>query len=443
MIFDNEALAGIRSEAKRLGLEWQALAAVAEVESGGRPLWDGLCPIRIEGHYFDKRLSGALRARAREEGLAHPKSGMVKNPRTMAGRYEMLKRMMDIDGVAALESCSWGLGQVMGAHWSALKYMSADDLAEEAKGSVSGQIRLMGRFIEGSGLKPLLKARDWVEFARRYNGPGHAKNKYAPKMAAAYDRFMRGWSDEDQGDAGGGAIIERGSRGIAVEKLQERLAELNYYKGRIDGDFGGGTEAAVMDFQRDAGIQVDGRVGPVTLASLTGWSKPTGTKPGKSEQCEVVYKNQHAVRNRPVTPYLEVTLAAAVGAVYGPGFRAEIYSGGQPRKGMPGKRTGSVRHDDYGEGGRALDAWVVNKSGGRVTGPELARLGQYWLAKHYGGCGLEMAGGGIHLDEWKTPPKGGGMFWTYAYSDGQSWGSTVRQMLAQGKDGVMPKVQSA
>jgi len=441
MAFDNAALEGIKKEATRLGAEWQALAAVAEVESGGRPLWDGLCPIRIEGHYFDKRLSGKKRETARNEGLASPKSGTVKNPKRMADRYVMLDRMIAIDANAALESCSWGLGQVMGAHWKKLGYPNVNVLAAEAKESVGGQVGLMGRFIEEFGLMKSLRTKDWAGFARKYNGPGYAKNQYDLKMAEAYQRFLFSSTDEVKLTINNDDIIERGERGPEVTELQQQLHDSGHYKGIIDGIFGGGTEIAVMDFQRDAGIQIDGRAGPITKGKLKVWKPPTKAEARVEGRADVVYKNQHATRNRPCTAYLEVTLAMAVFDVYGSGYQAQIYSGGQPRRGTPGKRVGSIRHDDYGEGGRALDAWIVNKSGKRLSGVELAKLGQYWLAMKYGGCGLEMAVGGIHLDEWKKPPSGGGMLWTYPYADRQSWGAKVRQMLLDGSKGKKPPLR--
>lgn len=438
MIFDAESLEGIKAEAKRLKVEWEALAAVAEIESGGRPLWEGLCPIRIEGHYFDARLTGAKLKDARNKGLASPTQGKVKNSNSMVARYAMLDKMIAIDEAAALESCSWGLGQVMGANWKDLGYASVNALVDETKSSVSGQVRVMGLFIETNGLVTALKNRNWASFAKRYNGPSYKKYSYDTKMAAAYGRWKSGAHGSAAVD--GPAVLERGSKGPAVEELQVKLADLGYYKGRVDGDFGGGTEIAVMDFQRDAAIQVDGRVGPGTRTALAGWTTPAPSPSAKPGVAEVVYKNQHATRDRPVTPFLEVTLAAAVGAVYGPGYRAEIYSGGQARKGTSSKRTGSIRHDDYGEGGRALDAWIIDTAGKRLTGPELGRLGQYWLAKGYGGCGLEMSWGGIHLDEWSKPPPGGGMYWTYAYLDGQKWGEQVRKMLIAGSKGKLPKL---
>ncbi len=438
MTFDSAALEAIKLEAKRLGLEWQALAAVAQVESDGRPLSGGLCPIRIEGHLFDKKITGAERKAAREQGLAARNVGAVKNPVKMADRYEMLKRMTAINEDAALESCSWGLGQVMGSHWKKLGYASVQKLADEARESVNGQIRLMGRYIEKFNFVTELKAKDWAGIALKYNGKDYNVYRYDLKMAEAYEAFLYGSIRETKSTIKSDDIIERGDKGPEVAGLQRRLAELGYYKGAIDAIFGGGTEMAVMDFQRDAQIQVDGRPGPRTVGKLKTWTT-TNKKEAKSEgRVQVVYVNQHATRNRPSTTYLEVTLATAVYDVYGPNHQAQIFSGGQARKGTPGKRTGSIRHDDYGKGGRALDAYIINKNGKKLQGPELAKLGQYWLAMNYGGCGLEMAVGGIHLDEWKKPPAGGGMLWTYPYSDRKPWGDEARQMLVNGSKGKKP-----
>ena len=50
--------------------------------------------------------------------------------------------------------------------------------------------------------------------------------------------------------------------------LQEKLRSLGFSPGRIDGDFGPGTEAAVIAFQRSEGLLADGIVGPVTLEAL-------------------------------------------------------------------------------------------------------------------------------------------------------------------------------
>ena len=40
-------------------------------------------------------------------------------------------------------------------------------------------------------METLLKAKDWANFARGYNGPAYAKNRYDVKLAAAYAKFSK------------------------------------------------------------------------------------------------------------------------------------------------------------------------------------------------------------------------------------------------------------
>jgi putative chitinase len=62
--------------------------------------------------------------------------------------------------------------------------------------------------------------------------------------------------------------LRLGSRGNDVRRLQRRLRERGFNPGKIDGDFGPATEAAVLAFQPSAGLLVDGIAGPRTLAAL-------------------------------------------------------------------------------------------------------------------------------------------------------------------------------
>lgn len=57
-------------------------------------------------------------------------------------------------------------------------------------------------------------------------------------------------------------------RGDDVAELQHRLNALGFDAGREDGIFGPRTEAAVREFQRNAGIAADGVLGPATRAAL-------------------------------------------------------------------------------------------------------------------------------------------------------------------------------
>lgn len=64
------------------------------------------------------------------------------------------------------------------------------------------------------------------------------------------------------------ATLRRGHQGNMVYLLQGLLLGPGYYSGAMDGDFGVKTEAAVMAFQLDNGLAVDGIVGPKTWAEL-------------------------------------------------------------------------------------------------------------------------------------------------------------------------------
>ncbi|HWT64068.1 MAG TPA: N-acetylmuramidase family protein [Ochrobactrum sp.] len=197
-MFDTETFAAIISLANAMKIEPAALLAVAEVESGGRALFDingkKEPAIRFEGHYFDRRLSGRMREQARQAGLSAYEAGRIRNPKTQRERWPLLERAMSIHKKAALESTSWGLGQVMGAHWEWLGYRNVDELVAGARSGVTGQIQLMLRFIEKAGLGEALQTRDWRDFARRYNGPAFARNQYDSRMASAFERWNRSLS---------------------------------------------------------------------------------------------------------------------------------------------------------------------------------------------------------------------------------------------------------
>lgn len=64
------------------------------------------------------------------------------------------------------------------------------------------------------------------------------------------------------------SVYKLGSRGQEVKKLQQRLKELKYYKGSVDGVFGKTTEAALKAFQARNGLQADGQAGRATISKI-------------------------------------------------------------------------------------------------------------------------------------------------------------------------------
>lgn len=64
-------------------------------------------------------------------------------------------------------------------------------------------------------------------------------------------------------------VLRRGSRGVYVRYLQQKLLSKLYPVGDVDGIFGANTEDAVRAFQQENGLANDGIVGPNTWAALT------------------------------------------------------------------------------------------------------------------------------------------------------------------------------
>ena len=277
---DGAVIEAARRAEATSGAEAAVLLAVALVETNGvafaefagrrEPL------IRFEGHYFDRLLSPAGRVEARRLGLSDPRAGRVRNPGSQAGRWRLYERASAIDEKVAAASVSWGLCQVMGAHWQALGYRDAAALGKAARGSAEGQFEIAARFLALGGLGSKLGRGDTTGFARGYNGPGYRSNRYDTRIGTAYETAKRllgetgahadvGGSD----DAGLGlkTVLSRGLQGDPVRRLQAALVEAGQPI-VIDGDFGVCTEAAVRAFQTSARLNVDGLAGPATLGAL-------------------------------------------------------------------------------------------------------------------------------------------------------------------------------
>lgn len=81
-------------------------------------------------------------------------------------------------------------------------------------------------------------------------------------------------------------IMRPGDENSDVKKLQQALQILGYYDGKIDSDYGSGTQAAVKAYQKDKGLTADGYAGERTIKSIFGScnskSMTTQAKPGSS-----------------------------------------------------------------------------------------------------------------------------------------------------------------
>lgn len=99
----------------------------------------------------------------------------------------------------------------------------------------------------------------------------YANHYYTGVVGTAEDRIAAYTSFVLQGAAfvEDALAVADGAPALAtVEEIQERLTELGYDPGPLDGDDGPRTQAAVKAFQTDHGLVADGKVGPLTKRAL-------------------------------------------------------------------------------------------------------------------------------------------------------------------------------
>lgn len=182
--------------AQRLGVEEAALRAVVEVEcsSRGGMLADGRARILFEGHIFWRQLNlrgidPAPLAEAHRD-ILYPR-WTKKHYRGGAGEWERFERAYAISPEAAIASASWGLFQIMGFHFRTCGARSEQEFMEFMNRDEATQLELSLTFMQKTGVAKYLKTKDWINFARCYNGSGYAANRYDERLAAAYERFSK------------------------------------------------------------------------------------------------------------------------------------------------------------------------------------------------------------------------------------------------------------
>lgn len=186
-------LSQIEQQAQNLGVETAALQAVIEVECKGSGFNENDTPVILfERHIMRRRLIFNKKAKIADEMMRKRPDLCSKT----AGGYGLesvqhlkLDDAVKFDRVSALESCSWGIGQVMGYHWYTLGFDSIQSFVNAMYRNEASQLEVMCRFLKVNGLVNTLKNKDWKAFAKGYNGKNYKVNNYDTKLANAYNRF--------------------------------------------------------------------------------------------------------------------------------------------------------------------------------------------------------------------------------------------------------------
>ena len=75
------------------------------------------------------------------------------------------------------------------------------------------------------------------------------------------------WINIDEADQSE-PVLTLGSTGLPVRRAQKRMSLVGFDVGGVDGSYGSKTAAAVKKLQQQAGVGVDGVVGPQTWALI-------------------------------------------------------------------------------------------------------------------------------------------------------------------------------
>lgn len=181
--------------AKELGVDVPTVKGVTYVEANGDGFYEtGTPKILFERHVMYRRVRDTLGQAAADRyfkmypEICNPSSGgygpSIDQPVRMGMAATLINRN------CALESASWGLFQIMGYHWKNLGFYSLQAFVNAMYASEGAQLQAFVAFVQDDeDMHQALKTHDWAEFARRYNGPGYAKNNYDRKLRDAYQKF--------------------------------------------------------------------------------------------------------------------------------------------------------------------------------------------------------------------------------------------------------------
>lgn len=185
----------LKNAAKLLGVPVSIIATVAQVESAGHGFDTTNKPaILFERHVFYKQLiangkkeSDVSAMSERMPNIINKKRGGYVGGSGEQGRFSTASQ---IDETSAIESCSWGMFQIMGYHWKRLGYTDAFDFQLHMQESEGEQLQAFCKFIlTDNDLLNALKEKQWDVFAEKYNGSEYKENLYDVKLARAFEKL--------------------------------------------------------------------------------------------------------------------------------------------------------------------------------------------------------------------------------------------------------------
>ena len=240
--------AGFSDAMNRMTVGAPELWAVMKIETNGFGFLRDRRPVILyERHIFSKKTNHQF-------DVSHPD---ISNPvgggygAGGAHQYDRLERAISLNRPAALESASWGVGQLMGFNAEIAGYSDVEAMVTAMLESENEQLRGMTGEIVHNGLHVALREHRWADFAYGYNGSGYASNHYDTRLAAAYHKYAQGPMPNLTGRA-----------------AQVYLTYLGFNPGPVDGWVGPLTYGALNRFQQQNGLPVINQIDEATVSLL-------------------------------------------------------------------------------------------------------------------------------------------------------------------------------
>lgn len=237
---------GLATAAQSLGVTAPEIWALLAVETSGC----GFLPDRRPQILYERHIFHHLTGGQFDDGDISASIPGGYGP-SGAHQYDRLARAATLDRESALQSTSWGLGQVLGENFAPAGYATVDAMVLAMADSEDAQLASVCQFILTKNWESFLQIHDWTSFASRYNGAGYAKNAYDTKLRGEFQKYSVG----------------------ALPDLEVRAAQLyltfaGYHPSGVDGVNGKRTTAAVNAFQQLKGLSVTGVIDDNLLAAL-------------------------------------------------------------------------------------------------------------------------------------------------------------------------------
>jgi len=223
---------GLGAVTRKLGVHALEVWTVLAVETSGCGFLPDLRPqILYERHIFHRLTGGKYD----DSNISDSTAGGYGPPGPH--QYDRLALAIANDRTAALQSCSWGIGQIMGENYAAAGFADVEPMVAAMEKSEDQQLAAMANFLVSSRLDIPLQAHDWASFARGYNGRNYAVNRYDIRLNGEFQRYFAS-----------------GTPDLNVRAAQLYLTYLGFHPGRIDGVAGTLTLSALADFQTKHGL---------------------------------------------------------------------------------------------------------------------------------------------------------------------------------------------